>query len=79
MTARSLKARVAKLENNRSAQNSNRVLTYDPARPGSKTAALSVGKSGKFMLVSNFATDEAWEAALFEQQQRLRRAPFSEK
>lgn len=71
MTTRSLKARVSNLENNRTVGSANRVLTYDPAKPGSKAAALNVGKPGKFMLVSSYATDADWEVALRQQQREL--------
>ncbi len=68
---RSLKARLAKLENKRSEQGSNRTLLYDPASPDSKAQALSVGKPGKYLLASSYASESDWANALFEQQCRL--------
>lgn len=67
----SLATRLKKLEMSRAKQGPNRIVVYTPGKDGAKNAALRDSRPGRWMLVPNFGTAAAWEAALDAQQRRL--------
>ena len=69
-----LLARIRKLENRRTRQGANRIITYDPTQQNrASLSSQRVGTPGKYMLVPNYSTNSDWERALNQQQCELLR------
>lgn len=64
-----LSKRMTKLENKRSKQSSNRVLILPARNDGSIETPVHGG--GRYMIVNNAGTNDEWQIALRQQQQKL--------
>jgi len=67
---RRLLSRLKKLENCRTLQTANRVLTYNPLLRNEKEVLENAGP-GKYMLAPNYGSDASWERAAKAQQHEL--------
>lgn len=68
---RTLKSRLAKLENCRRQQGANRILEFDPLDRNSRAETLKECGQGKFLLVPSYRSMQEWEAELDKQQTKL--------